>query len=411
MMFSLDLPGPVRRALRWDATSALLGGLYLGGIFPFLGVIARRDLHASAALIACLSAAPSLGNLFAPLTAHHMRTRPKLPYVVWPSVAGRAMFFAMPLAASAPVFIALAALASAVSAFGAPAYAAVIRDAYPVERRGLLMGLVRVAQVVTSMVGALLIGQLLGVVSYRWIFPAVAALGIGSTLAFSRIGVTAEPGDRGQAPARFSDGFRLLAVDRTFRLYSACFFLYGLGNLIMGPVIPVFQVDELHISTQWVGYLATAATALGALGYLVWGRLLDRHGPFRLLLSVIAVAAAAPLTYLLAHSVPVLLVAAVASGFAAAGADLAYVNAAMRFAARDAVAAYAGVFAFLQACRGLPGPFIGAALSQALGPRPVFLVALGLWTASAFLLLLGGALRRTSGQPAPQSASHTTAPV
>ena len=57
------------------------------------------------------------------------------------------------------------------------------------------------------------------------------------------------------------------------------------------------------------------------------------------------------------------------------------------------MAVYAGMFAFLQACRGIPGPFVGAALSDLMGPRPVFLIALGLWTISASILLASGRLR------------------
>lgn len=395
----VEVPRSVRRAFRWDATAALLTGLYLGGVYPFLGVIARRDLQASAFLIACLSASWSVGNLFAPLTAYYIRGRPKLPYAVGPGLAARSLFFAMPLAVGAPAFIGISFLASAVGSLGAPAYAAVIRDAYPVERRGRLMGLVRVVQIAASMAAAAVVGSVLVRVSYRWVFPALAALGVLGTLAFSRIGVRAEPQEPPPPRTPPWESFHLLAADRAFRLYAACFFLYGLGNLVMGPVIPIFQVDELRISTPWVGYLATCASAFGMVGYLLWGRVLDRQGPSRMMLSVVAVAAVAPTVCFFAHSVPPLLLAAAAQGLAAAGGDLGYVNAAMHFGRRDAVAAYAGMFAFLQACRGIPGPFLGAALAGALGPRAVFLIALGLWATSAGLMLTRGPGARAQAHP------------
>jgi len=114
---------------------------------------------------------------------------------------------------------------------------------------------------------------------------------------------------------------------------------------------------------------------------------------------VLAFSAIAPLTYFFAHNVPTLLIASAAQGLAFSGGDLGYVNAALRFGRREAVTYYAGTFAFLQALRGIPGPFIGAALAEWLGPRPVFLVALGLWTASAAIAFLGW--RRAQGQPEP----------
>ncbi|UCC67429.1 MAG: MFS transporter [Armatimonadota bacterium] len=396
MMIWRTIPDTSRRALKWDATAALLGGLYLGALFPFLGVIARRDLHASPYLIALLGAGGSVGNLFTPLMAHHIRRRAKLPYVVWPWLVSRSIFLLMPLAVFAPTFVAICFLALAISALAGPAYAAVIRDAYPMERRGFLMGLVRVLAVAGSIVGALVAGSMLDRISFRWVFPAATLLGIAGVALFARIGVATKPDESSPPQAHPWDAFGLLITDRPFRIYAAGFFLYGLGNLILGPVIPVFQVDELAITSQWVGYLATVGAALSMIGYVWWGRVLDRKGPFRLLLMVIAVSAIAPLTYFLSHSVPVLLIAAAAQGFAMAGGDLGFVNAALRFGTRDAVPSYAGMFSFLQAVRGIPGPFIGAALSHAIGPRNVFPITLCLWAISALILFAGRRARLRS---------------
>jgi len=392
------LPKPVRRALKWDATSAAIGGVSAGALFPFLGVILRRDLHASAYLIAMLTAAVSVGNLFNPFVAHFIRNRVKLPYAIWPPLVSRSLFLLMPLAFIAPAFAAIAMAAAAIGALATPAYAAVIRDAYPVERRGFLMGLVRVLCIAGAILGALLGGSLLEHFSYRWIFPVVAIVGIGAIAAFARIGVPAAP-DPAVAPSRVSDGFKVLLTDRFFRLYAASFFLWGLGNLILAPVYPVFQVDVLEISNRWVGYLAMTASGMSMVGYLYWGRVLDSKGPFRLLLQVLAFSAIAPLTYFFAHNVPTLLIASAAQGLAFSGGDLGYVNAALRFGRREAVTYYAGTFAFLQALRGIPGPFIGAALAEWLGPRPVFLIPLGLWTVSAAIAFLGW--RRGQGQLDP----------
>jgi MFS family permease len=367
-----------------------MGGVSAGALYPFLAVVARRELRASPYLIAALGAAWSVGNLFNPLVAHAIRNRVKLPYVVGFSVSGRVLYLLMPLAVVAPTFVALCCVAFAVGALATPAYAAVIRDAYPVERRGALMAIPRVLWVGGMMIGALVAGFALDHVGYRWVFPVAGLIGIVGAATFGRVGVPAAPGIRDSSQTRFWDGFKLILTDRRFRRYAAAFFVFGLGNLLMGPVIPVFQVDVLNIETRWVGYLATTASATSMAGFLCWGRVLDRHGPFRLLLLVLAVAAVFPLTYALAHSVPILLIAAAARGMAMAGMDLAYVNAAMRFGPRDSTASYAALFAFLQALRGIPGPFVGAALNEWIGPRPVFLIALGLWCASALIISVGG---------------------
>lgn len=393
MLIWNNIPEKSRQALRWDSLSGLLGGTYTGALFPFLGVLARSELQASAYLIALLNTAGSVGNLFNPLMAHHIRGRTKLPYAVWPIAIGRAFFLLMPFALWAPAFVAISFFANAIAALGAPAYAAVIREAYPVRSRGRLMGLVRVGAVAAAMIGSLIGGFALTHLSYRWFFPAITVVGLLAVSAFSRIGIPARPATPTPPRATLWEGFRLLRTDRVFSLYAAGFFLYGLGNLILGPVTPIFQVDLLHITPQWVGYLSVTASAFSIIGYLIWGRYLDRLGPFRLMLMVVGVFSIMPITYYFASSVPVLLIAAAATGFASAGGDLGYVNAAMRFGPRDAAVSYAGTFAFLQAMRGIPGPFLGAALGNTLGPRPVFLISLGCWAVSAAIMLAGRRVR------------------
>jgi len=395
-LFSVrDLPEGSRHALKWDAGSGLLVGVFWGGIFPFLAVIARDELHASTYAIALMGVAFSVGNLLNPVVAHYARNRPKLPFAVWPFAVGRAFFLLMAFAVTAPIYIALAFLAQAIGNLGVPGYTAVIRDAYPVRRRGFLMGLVRALVVIGSMVGAMVAGQLLAHVSYRWVFPGATVFGLLSVAAFARIGVEAAPETTAPPRARLWDAFKVMREDPAFRLYAASFFLFGFGNLIVGPLVPVIQVDELHISSQWVGYLATTSAAFSMVGYLFWGRFLDRHGPFRMMLFVYGIISVHAVTYLFAQNVPVLLISAAATGLAWSGGDLGYINAAMRFGKRDSAATYAGVFAFLQACRGIPAPFLGAALSHVsfVGTRGVFVVSLACWATAAAILIARGGLR------------------
>ncbi len=104
------------RATLTVSVAAISVRLALYGLFPFLGGLARSELGASAYHIALLNTAGSVGNLFNPLMAHHIRNRAKLPYAVWPIAIGRAFFLLMALALSAPVFIGLSFLANADSA-------------------------------------------------------------------------------------------------------------------------------------------------------------------------------------------------------------------------------------------------------------------------------------------------------
>jgi MFS family permease len=114
-----------------------------------------------------------------------------------------------------------------------------------------------------------------------------------------------------------------------------------------------------------------------------------------MMLFVYAVVSVYAVTYYFAHSLPVLLIASAATGLAWAGGDLGYINAAMRFGRREHAATYASMFAFLQALRGIPAPFIGAALSHVsfIGTRGVFLVSLCCWATAAVVMVTRGGLR------------------
>ncbi len=152
------------------------------------------------------------------------------------------------------------------------------------------------------------------------------------------------------------------------------------------------QVDHLHITKQWVSYLSITQSVFGVLGYFVWGKVVDHKGPFRMMYGVLAVLTVFPLIYFLAPNVPLLLIASCASGLGWAGGDLGYANAALRFGKRESAAAYAGMFAFLQALRGIPAPFVASFLADYIGARSVFLVILAFYLGALAVLRFSGAL-------------------
>ena len=74
-----------------------------------------------------------------------------------------------------------------------------------------------------------------------------------------------------------------LRKDRHFLAFEACFMTYGLGFLMMVPVLPLYLIDELKVTYQEVGLARGVvfwlAVMIGSLGA---GRLADRIGVLRL---------------------------------------------------------------------------------------------------------------------------------
>ncbi len=412
-MATLDtLPPATRHAYRWDSRSGLLSGIFQGMTLPFFAVIARR-MDASDLQLSLLISAPFLGHLLSIVVAWHMQSRPKKPYALWLGIAARTPLLLMAVTTGAPLFIGIVIASQLIGCFVSPAYAAIMKDAYPDDYRGRLMGLVRVGMTAAAMVAGLTTGRLLdhglpwwwvlalaaGLAAYLWcalrarqreiavytalglgvlaiplladqlsyrvIFPAGAVIGILAWWAFDRL---PEAPVHAAPASRFNvlDGLLTLVRDRRFGLYSLAFFTFGFGNLLQNPLIPMLQVDELHISDQWVGILAMTTAGVSAVFYAVWGRVLDRFNPFLTATLSFAIWGFTPFVYAAAHSVPTLLVASILIGIAQPGIDLTWLNAVMQFADRDNIPRYASLHTFLVGIRGLLAPIIGVWMLHAL---------------------------------------------
>ncbi|MHB9022918.1 MAG: MFS transporter [Armatimonadota bacterium] len=434
MIFTRFAPKESQYAYRWDARAAWLAGLFAGMSVPFFGVIARR-MHASAFEIALLISAPFLGHLLSMVVAWHMQNRPKKPYVFWLGTIARGSLLFMAFAHTPPVFIGIIIFSQLVGCFTAPAYASIMKDAYPDHCRGRLMGMVRIGMTTAAMIGGLSTGRLLdhglpmtwilllaggaalliahelqrnlwrvvvaaGIVgvallsvpllrqpiSYQIIFPIAGVLGVLSLWMFNHLPegkVTADPEKR----FNVLEGLATLVTDRRFGLYSLGFFIFGFGNLLQSPLIPLFQVDELRISNQWVGILVLVNSGASAIFYAIWGRLLDRYSPFLTVIASFAIWGLSPFVYANAHHVPELLVASVLTGIAMPGIDLTWLNAVLHFTEREHIARYAALHTFLVGIRGLLAPFVGTWLYGMFNLRQCFYISAAvIWAGTLFML-------------------------
>jgi DHA1 family inner membrane transport protein len=366
----VDVPGKTRRAWVRDSWAGFFAGVYIGGIMPFIMVIARKQLHMSEGLIGLMSAAPFIGNLFALLWANSVQGKPKMPYVVWPCIIGRGLFIAMLFVVTPFWYAAIVTVSQFLVTICGPPYAAIMKDIYPDSSRGRMMGYVRVVIALGNVLTALAVGHLLGGWNYRFVFPIAAAFGILSTMFFRTI-KTSPPSDEEIADKKrihefMIDSVKLLGEDRRFFWFSLSVFIYGFGNLLLLPVFPIFQVDRLHYGTGDVAWLTLVFNVVWMFSYLFWGRYVDEVHPLRAILINVLLSMLIPLNYVLVGllhnpSIYLLFPSAVFSGVNAAGIELAYFNSVMRFAEPRRVATYMALFTWLGGIRGSIAPFLGAA--------------------------------------------------
>jgi len=388
MLFMRLIPGRAREAYRWDGLAGLLAGLYAGAVMPFIGFIARDQLHASALQISLLSAAPFMGHLCSLYWANHMQGREKVPYVVYVGVISRGLIALAAVWAGATPFVAIVSAAVIIGAFSLPAYATVMKDIYPDDCRGQCMGLVRMGSTLSTMVGQAIGSRALALVSYRVLFPAAAVFGMFASLSFFRLRRVVPAKDDASIPrTTILDSLAILKHDRFFRHYSLAFFTFGFGNLMNGPLYVLFQVDILHINSYWVGALAMVAAGLSGVCYYLWGRAIDRYSPFAAVLTSFFLWGLVPVTYHFAHALPTLILAAVLTGVAGPGVELTWINAIMQFTDREGIARYSALHFTLVGIRGLLAPLASVTLLRFMDIRQVFLVCFGVVMLGTLMML------------------------
>jgi MFS family permease len=368
-----DVPSIVQCNLFLDLVTAILYGVFLAGIVNFVPVVARR-LGASPYLISLIVAAPAFGNLIAVLGAHYLQQRRKLPVMVAAWSIGRGLFLLMPFVATPEPFVLIVVAHWLIVSVSVTGYVEIMRAIYPDAIRGRAMAFVRVGFTACATVMTPLFGQLLDLWSYQILFPIAAVFGILTGVAFGQVKYDEVIADRRHD---WLKPWRIFLQDARYRAYSIAFMIFGTGNLLVAPLIPLLLVDELQLSYGEVGWLNMISSIAWTVFYIVWGRLLDRRGGLWIVQINFILTLVVALAFWAAHDMWLAAVAFLFNGIILAGTDLGWMNAIIQFARREDIGHYTALHAFLLGIRGIIAPFLGTVLIAVpfLGLRGVFLLS------------------------------------
>jgi MFS transporter, DHA1 family, inner membrane transport protein len=411
------VPQEARRAYRLERLSSIFAGLYMGAIFPFAGVLAREQLHASPRILGLMVAAPFIGNFCALFWAQAMEGRPKLPFVMWSQLAARVAFLLTLFAVTPLRFALIIAAAQILGTIATPAYAAVIKEVYPDDQRGRIMSYTRAGLYSAMVLTTAVVGPLLTWISYRYVFPVMCLFGIAAALILGRIPVPSADAAVERAPRRSSlEAIRhtlrflgstldILRVDHGYRWFALSIFTYGFGNLMVAPAIPIVQVDWLHISTIHIAWLTNLGQITAVMAYFYWGRYVDRHSPLKAVVLNILLNAFIPIVYLTAGNKWMLIPAFLLGGITQAGIDLSYFNSILGFASEENASRYQALHSFLLGIRGVIAPLIGGFMIEQMHQmnwdlRWLFALALAFILTGCWMQLMG--IRRQDRKPATE---------
>jgi MFS family permease len=400
----------VRRAVRIDVSVTLLFSVFAALTTPFTGLILRRELGASPFQLSVLGSANAACLLLSLALARVVDSRRPLPWVVWPTFLARALFLLAPFIDTPWPFVGVLVTGTLLGTLVTPAQTALIQLVYPERERGRALGSVRMVGAVMAIALALVAGRILGWISWRWVFPAAALVGMAAALRARRLPVPDEAGDPvGDRPG-LADAWRAIRDDHGYRRLLLSAFVFGSGVWLMQPATPMLLADVVGATTTQVGLLSAVGALAAIGGNVLWGRLVDRSRSVQALRAVYLVGLLAPATYAFCADAPALIVAAaVAESLMATGLDLVWMLAVIEFAGPGRTAQYAAIASTLAGIRGVIAPLLGATLIETLGLQAAYFAAAAFMGAGA--ILIGCQARgAVTAARAAQRAGHQNTP-
>jgi MFS family permease len=380
--FTDALAPTVRYNVYTELWGSVAFGVFWAAALQFVPVVLRH-MGAGPEMIAFYTAQSYLGAILTSLSIVMMRGRRTKNFAVWCWMVGRSTFFAFAFINQLYWLMAVMAVFWFLEQFPSPAYTRIIQGMYPVEIRGQAMSLVRLGMTAAIVLVTPLAGWMLDQWGYQVLFPLAAVFAIIATWMFNRLDV-----DEGVLPPRQTRSvaslWGLVTNNRNFAIHLVGLTLFGLGSLVGIAFYPIVQVDRLNLSYTELGLLSTSQSIAWLLGFVYWGRLVDKRGGIWVMCVNMAIGIIVPFCYIFATEGWMLLPAFIAQGIISAGLDLGFVNTCIQLAESDKVVEYAAIQATVAGIRGMIGPFIG-----------VWLVALGVDEAWVFIigtLLIAAAL-------------------
>lgn len=188
--------------------------------------------------------------------------------------------------------------------------------------------------------------------------------------------------------------FRLLKENKAFAAFERSFSIYGMGFIMMQPIIPIYLVDKLQL-TYTANFLAKGIVS--QLGMLLLspliGKLHDKMHPFRFMAAAFGLLMVFPLLFVVSSLVsgetllPVVIVfmAYLIFGIAMAGVNITWNMGSIYFAGDADASIYQSVHVTMTGIRGLIAPVLGFVILKVFSLTMVFVVAAGFFFAASMV--------------------------
>ncbi len=330
------------------------------------------------------------------------KSRHKSRYFLAGGVVGRlTLLYAIWLTTMNEYLLLMALLYSANSLL-IPAQNSIYQHNIRPKRRSSIYGYTMSLSMIVSVSLTFVAGRVLDIheASFRWILVITGIAGFISSFLLSRIKIQ-EPlvdtpkmkealsiKDTLMEPIRRS--LSLMKSNKPFAAFERSFSIYGMGFIMMMPIIPIYMVDRLQMSYT-NNFLAKGILSQVGMLFLapLFGRLHDRMHPFKFIGISFAILMIFPLLMVLSSiwagesvtAVIIVFIAYTIFGLAMTGINMAWNMSSIFFAGNEDAAMYQSVHVTLTGVRGMIAPVLGFVLLRVFGIESVF------WVASGFLAM------------------------
>jgi DHA1 family multidrug resistance protein-like MFS transporter len=267
-----------------------------------------------------------------------------------------------------------------------PAATTLVASSTPAERRGFALGLLQMAIYLGSSMGPLLGGFVADTWGYRAAFFVTGGLlFVAGVLVLALVREHFVPpeetepdaGDAAQKP-RLWDGLLLVLRTRALLIVFSIRVLMRTAFRIVGPVMPLFiqqiAAPEAKVASL-TGTITGLASATSAGSAIVFGRLVDRIGPRRILLACGTAACAFYGLQGYAQTPMQFLLLRVLNGVAMGGIVSSVSTLLAALAPKNRFGAVYGMDTSITAAANAVAPMVGAALTATWGLSAAFLGA------------------------------------
>jgi MFS family permease len=262
------------------------------------------------------------------------------------------------------------------------------------EIRGKLFGYSASLSTLIALIGSYFAGRLLDIDEhyYKYIFVATGILGLIGTLFLAAIKVDSKeklvPKNKKNKMRKIFllpliRSFQILKNDKQYRIYEIAFMIYGIGFMIVLPVIPRYLVNNLHMTYTQTFVAKGVISQLGILVFApIAGFIHDKNHPnLFAAISFFAISFFPLILFFstmfsnISTSIAIVYFSYIIYGIAMSGVLIAWNLGTIYFAKNNDVSMYQSVHVALTGVRGLIIPPLGFIILKTLGMQSVFIVS------------------------------------